>query len=157
MNLVPEDLGGEYLLLMEFSLEDLRAEMEPEMIELVQSANARVFGSPEGEDAVMSFVISLETVEAAEEYFLTELEDLEAEVQESQPGLTFEELPAPDLGDESILVGATIEEQGRTIEVYILAIRKSNVLGTVMIVGPKGTFDETMVHVIGGKLAARFE
>lgn len=117
-------------------------------------ANMRVF---DGEEAVLvSQLASVKTVASAKatmagDYFQAFKNGMEAEL----PGVTFNDTETPDVGEEPIMLAATIGDLG--FEAYVLAFRKANVIATLFVMGSEDVVTAGMLTEYGRKLVAKIQ
>ena len=150
MNLTAADLGFDWSLTGEQGVD----EMEDISEEDVLDANLRMFASTELTGMVMSIVFSTESVSSAQqEMGDVTAQDLGADMEAQLPGLTFETLDPPAVGDEAVAIGGNYADLN--MNVYVMAFRKTNVIVIFSLMGAEESVNENLLADYAQKLEAR--
>jgi hypothetical protein len=150
MNLSAADLGAGWSLQLEQSLDELPALKEEKA---ATDASLRTFVSAGGE-VIASQTLTTKSATAAKNTMEAGMAEATInELKEQLPGLDFEEIEAPAVGDEAVLVWGDVSDLG--LNVYVLSFRKSNVLALLFLLGPEEQFTEATVMDYAQKLEAK--
>jgi len=60
----------------------------------------------------------------------------------------------PDVGDEATMVGGTHSDIG--LNLYVIAFRKANVIGMLMVMGDASSIDEAVAAGLAEAMEAKF-
>ena len=151
INLTTADLGAGWSVREEQLKEQLADTLGAS--DLVD-ANMRIF---EGEEAILvSQLASVKTVASAKttmagDFVQAFKNGMEAEL----PGVTFSDAETPDVGEEPVMLAATIGDLG--FEAYVLAFRKANVIVTLFVMGSEDIVTAEMLTGYGRKLEAKIQ
>ncbi len=145
MNLTGDDLGIPMALEEEVGLEEFLKMVSLENRGDVLDAHMRTFVGPDSR--LFSAVLVFNSSKAAQDGFKDARQNYELALQQGAPDLLLEERIAPALGDEVVLLGAELSEQGQAT--YLLVFRKLNVVGLVVATGPAETITEDRLDRLG--------
>jgi hypothetical protein len=151
VNLTAADLGAGWSLTEEQLKDQLAATLDAG--DLVD-ANMRIFGA---ESAVLvSQLASVKSVASAKatmaEDFVKAFKDgMEAQL----PNITLEETDAPDVGEEPVMLAATIGDLD--MKAYVLAFRKANVIVTLFAMAPADVVTAEVLIGYGQALEAKIQ
>jgi len=151
MNLTAADLGAGWSV----TEEQLRDQLADTLgaSDLVD-ANMRIF---RGDQAVLvSQLASVKSVASAKATMAGDFVEAFKNGMEAQlPGVTLVEVDAPDVGEEPVMLAATIGNLG--MEAYVLAFRKANVVATLFVMGPGDVATAEMLTGYGQVLEAKIQ
>jgi hypothetical protein len=152
MNFSAADLGSDWSLQLDQSLDEIPGLSEEKA---ARDASLRTFATQDGR-TIASQVLTVKTVAGAENSMAEGFaEPTIAELKAQLPGITFEQLASPTVGDETVLVGGNISELG--LNVYVLTFRKSNVIAMIFLLGPETFASEASTADYGRKLEAKIQ
>jgi hypothetical protein len=151
INLTTADLGAGWSVRAEQLKEQLADTLGAS--DLVD-ANMRTF---EGDKAILvSQLASVKTVASAKvtmagDFVQAFKNGMEAEL----PGVTFSDIETPDIGEDPVMLAATIGDLG--FKAYVLAFRKANVIATLFVMGPEDIVTADVLTGYGQKLEAKIQ
>jgi hypothetical protein len=151
MNLRAADIGPEWAISIEQGLDET-----PEMdLPHIQDANMRMFEAEGITGMVMGYVFSTKTVAAAEKEMKSEgaTSGFAEGLQKQVPEVSLETLQPPDTGDEAVMTGGSHPDLG--LNVYMLALRKANVIVMLSVIAPEGFANEESMADYASKIEAR--
>ncbi|HID88476.1 MAG TPA: hypothetical protein EYH27_02500 [Anaerolineales bacterium] len=150
MNLTAEEMGAGWTLMAEQGLEEMPTIRE---FPNVQDANSRMFGNEESAGMLISMVLTTGSVASArQEMQGKSFQDMMGGMEEDL-GIAMADLTPPDVGDEALLMGGTEEEL--SLNVYVCAFRKANVIAVFALIGPTDAVDEGTVAQYAQALEAK--
>jgi hypothetical protein len=151
INLTVGDLAEGFVVEQEMGFEELLQEVRLEDAGATQDAHMRLFA--DSGTQVFSAVFVFDSAKNAQSGMEDARRNFELALQENTPGLSFEELISPAIGDEVVLTGANAPEEGGTI--HMLTFRELNVVGMLVVVGPAGDLNEDWLGDLGVVLFKR--
>lgn len=152
MNLSAADLGFDWSPMSDQGLDEMPAMDQPH----IRDANMRMFSSESLMGMVTSILFSAESVAAAQQEMQGDaVQNLGADMEAQLENLTLAKLDAPDLGDEAVMVGGNIPELN--MNVYVLALRKANVVAMVSVLGTAETVTEDLMADYAQKLETKIK
>ena len=152
MNFSAADLGSDWSLQLDQSLDEIQGVSEEKA---ALDASLRTFATQDGR-TLASQVLTVKTVTGAKNSMAEGFaEPTIAQLKAQLPGVGFEELTSPSIGEEAVLVGGTVSELG--LNVYVLTFRKSNVIAMIFLLGPEAFASEASTADYGRKLEAKIQ
>ena len=146
INLSAADVGTGWEMQQELTLEDIFADAPRHALD----ANQRTFSSQEVLGKVLvSQVFSTKTVASAEREMRGDLvEAMTTAFEQQATGASMEEMTAPELGDEALMLGGRGSVSGIEMVANVVALREANVFALVFLMGPTGsaTADDAVAY-----------
>ncbi len=154
MNLSAADLGSDWSLTGEETMETMKQGEEADLPPYLRDANMRTFETERIGDLVVSIIFTTESVDSAKEEMAGgTIRDLAKAFQEQVPSATMESLSPPDVGDEAVMIGGS--ESTLSLNVYVITFRKANVIAMLMVMGPQESTAEDVALGYARKLEAK--
>ncbi len=154
MNFTAEDLGPEWSMESEQGLSDMMEEIPDH----ARDANVRSFIANDPLRVFVGMTISTKSVASAKsEMKGAFVQDILTSLQDMGSGGTFEEMAAPEIGDETIMVGGNTTVSGVAMDAYALTFRKANVIAMVFLLGPGEFANEENATDYAQELEARIQ
>ncbi|RMF35186.1 MAG: hypothetical protein D6759_05010 [Chloroflexi bacterium] len=154
MNLSAADLGADWSVTGEETLETMKQGEGADLPPYLQDASMRTFETGEIGDLVVSIIFRTESVDSAKEEMAGGvIQDLAKAFQEQMPSATVEPLSSPDVGDEAVMIGGSESTLG--LNVYVITFRKANIIAMLMVMGPQGSATEETTLGYAHKLEAK--
>ncbi len=155
MNLTEADLGGEYTLQEEQGYTELTADMEPAVAAEVSDAHMRLFVSNKESAVVMGIVINIKSVSKARGNLSSLVDGFKEGLTESLTDVSYEEVEAPAMGDETIISKAAVSDPmlgGGEMHIYMVGVRKANVILVAATFGSEEISNEDAVRTLAQKM-----
>ena len=154
MNFAAADLGAEWTMESEQGLNALM-ENPPDH---ARDASVRSFTANEPLRVFVSMTISTNSVASAKsEMKGSFVQDIMTSLQDMGSDGTFEEMAAPEIGDETIMIGGNTNLSGVGMDAYALTFRKANVIAMVFLLGPGEFANEGNATDYAQELEARIQ
>ena len=151
MNLSVEDLRESYTQRNAIDFEQLLELVKLEYPDKATDGHMRTFADQDSQ--LISVVLRFDSASTAKSALKDVKNYFEVPFQDEVPGLLFTELSAPEIGDDVVFEGAELLEQES--RVYLIAFRKNNVIGMVVVVGPSDALDEIWISGLAQTMATR--
>ena len=160
MNLTAADVGADFYLDEEEGFDQITADMEPEVVREATDANMRLFSAETELALIMGIVVNMKDVSTAKKNMRGLVEGFETGLTEAIADVSYEELSAPEMGDDAVLSRAVLKDPAfgeEEMYVYMLGVRKANVLLMVATFGPEALSNEATVRDLVQKMLAKTE
>jgi hypothetical protein len=152
MNLEASDLGSGWSQMGgDMGVADMPAADVP----YVEEFNMRMFGRELSMEMVITMVFRIQDVDSARQEMASgAVEQIASDLETQVPGATMMRMDPPDVGDEETMVGGTHSDIG--LNLYVIAFRKANVIGMLMVMGDASSIDEAVAAGLAEAMEAKF-
>ncbi len=154
MNLAAEEIGEGYTLSSEQGKEQFTATMTGDELKEFKDGNIRLFMTADNNIA-MTGVASMNTVEGAKAEMRGMLSGFEESFTSSMSTVTFNEMDAPNIGEEAVMMKGVESTLG--FNLYLLAFRKANVIGIVFTMAADDAAAQALTNDLAAKLDAKIK
>ncbi len=153
INVTEEDVGPSFTLEEESGLQDLLETIDLQETSSVKDAQLRYYSSEaEPVTTVLAAVLVFDSAGNARNGLGELRQGFTDSLKKDAPDIALSELTV-SMGDETYFARADFP--GRNSVVYLLLVRKSNVLSMVTASGSAGSLDENWVRDLGQKMLSR--
>ena len=137
INLSGSDLGTGWSMQQELTMDEIFDDAPRHALD----ANQRTFSSQEVLGKVLVCqVFSTKSVASAQREMQGDLvEAMTTAFEQQASGGAMEEMDAPELGDEALMLGGSGSVSDVAMDAYVVALREANVFALVFLMGPTGS------------------